>query len=128
MSIKLKSITWLLLWQVNLAKVHGKRKCDLKDPGSMYKAPSSFKIENWPSAACEYLPCCNNLKYDGLKESYYQVLIEYGLIIVLNRNCVNWVLTVSSSIVQQQTSLKIRLIQDIKQGGFAWISEFLNTH
>ena len=89
----------------------------------MYKAPSSFKIENWPSAACEYLPCCNNLKYDGFKESYYHVLIEDGLIIVLNKNCVYWVLTVSSSIVQQQTSLKILLIQGIKQDGLARISK-----
>ena len=43
---------------------HGKKKCDLRDPGSLLKALSSCTIENWPGAVCAYLPCCNHVKYE----------------------------------------------------------------
>ena len=89
MSQKLKSITQLLHSHVNLAKVNGKRKCDLKDTGSLYKAHSSCTIENWPCAACEYMPCCNHLKHDGFEESHYHVVFEHWLIIALNGNFID---------------------------------------
>ena len=42
---------------------HGKRKCDLRDPGSLLKAHSSSTIEIG-LAQCTYLPCCNHVKYE----------------------------------------------------------------
>ena len=42
---------------------HGKKECDLRDPGSLHKAHSSCTTENWPCAAYAYLPCCNHVKY-----------------------------------------------------------------
>ena len=43
---------------------HGKKRCDLRDPGSLLKAHSSCTIENWPCVAGAYLPCRNHVEYE----------------------------------------------------------------
>ena len=82
-----KQFSWLVLFIKSI--YHGKEKCDLRDPWSMLKAHSSCTIENWPCAACEYMPCCNHLKHDGFEESHYHVVFEHRLIIALNGNFVD---------------------------------------
>ena len=51
-----------------------------------------------------------------LVESYYYVVIEHQVIILLNGNFVNCVLNGSSSVVQLQFSFKIHQVYGIMQG------------
>ena len=77
---------------------HGKKKCDLRDPGS--------------------IPCSKHILAAQLKIGLAQhtpTCIEYQFIIALNGNFVNCVLNGSSSIVQLQFSLEIHQTYGIMQ-------------
>ena len=98
---------------------HGKKECDLRDPGSLHKAHSSRTFENCHRTAHVYLPSHNHVKCDCV-ESYYHVLIKHQFIFVLNGNFANCVLNESLLIMQLQFSLKIHLkTYGIMQGGYA---------
>ena len=91
--------------------IHGKKKCDLMDPGSLRKAHSSYTIQNCSCMARAYLPkpCRNHVKYDCCIATQYYVVIEHQFIIVLNGNLVNCALYGSLLIVQQQSTKPVVL-------------------